>query len=207
MPNVITDQEQTDQADGAEHSGQPEPDPNQVGGAQHLPGPWGLLGQKCSRMSRDVKSKAGFSGCYHRSSSVPGSALLAVEGCFSMVLQVSFSDFFSGISTWIVEPFVTVITPSSAALPWTFFVCDSWHRHSLALGCWRPRCPLSLPATRPTLITSRDSLEWLLRTITLHRVPQQLVSTVLFFLQLVTRDHSSSSSSSSILQQTDNGHW
>ena len=93
---------------------------HQVGGAQHLPGPWGLLGQKCSRMSRDVKSKAGFSGCYHRSSSVPGSALLAVEGCFSMVLQVSFSDFFSGISTWIVEPFVTVITPSSAALPWTF---------------------------------------------------------------------------------------
>ena len=180
---------------------------NQVGGAQHLPGPWGLLGQKRSRMSRDVKSKAGFSGCYHRSNSVPGSALLAVEGCFFMVLQVSFSDFFSGISTWIVEPFVTVITPSSAALPWTFFVCDSWHRHSLALGCWRPHCPLSLPATRPTLITSRDSLEWLLRTITLHRVPQQLVSTVLFFLQLVTRDHSSSSSSSSILQQTDNGHW
>ena len=25
-----------------------------------------------------------------------------------MVLQVSFSDFFSGISSWIVEPFVTV---------------------------------------------------------------------------------------------------
>ena len=67
-----------------------------VGGAQHLPGPWGLLGQKCSRMSRDVKSKAGFSGCYHRSNSVPGSALLAVEGCFSMVLQVSFSDFSRG---------------------------------------------------------------------------------------------------------------
>ena len=62
MPNVITDQEQTDQADGAEHSGQPEPDPTRLvvrNTFLDLEDCWAKSVQECQEMSRAKRGSPG----------------------------------------------------------------------------------------------------------------------------------------------------
>ena len=63
MPNVITDWEQTDQADGAEHSGQPEPDPTTWLVVRNtfldLEDCWAKSVQECQEMSRAKRGSPG----------------------------------------------------------------------------------------------------------------------------------------------------